>query len=321
MNNWAVVVPTNRPDRFADFISSWGHVFKRHNVYLIVVQDLPEHNPEIADAIQGRGIAHEMHDWGTITAKHIPHRTDMVRSWGIYRAWATGREYTLTLDDDVSPSGDLFAAYEKVFRDGAPHSRYFDVGALTSFGGHLRGFPFKDRKPAEVVVQYGGWDGILDYDAPTQLAGVKEQEWFTRIVVPVPVGAAVTTCIMNAAWRTEYAPIMWQLPLFDGRFNRFGDIWSGLLQKRTLDVTGGVMVVNGNATVQHVRASDPVANLEREAPGIGPNEGLWDELCRRQVGDYWQVTDIAYSYFRRLNHEYGEHFRVARDEWKRLFRQ
>ena len=161
----------------------------------------------------------------------------------------------------------------------------------------------------------------MDYDAPTQLAGVKEQEWFTQVVVPVPVGAAATCCIMNAAWRTEYAPIMWQLPLFGGRFNRFGDIWSGLLQKRTLDVTGGVMVVNGRALVRHARASDPVANLEREAPGIPLNEGLWEELCSRPATDYWSVTFAAYLHFLKVDPEYAKHFFAARDEWKRLFHQ
>jgi hypothetical protein len=180
-----------------------------------------------------------------------------------------------------------------------------------------------------VAVQYGGWDGVLDYDAPTQLAGASLNEVFHPVVVPVPRGAAVTGCIMNAAWRTEYAPIMWQLPLYSGRFNRFGDIWAGLFAKKTLDAEGAVMVINGEATVRHERASDPVANLEREAPGIPVNEGLWaalsseygwpvdDSLARVEI--YRRVTDNAHRHLKTVDHDYAQHFLAARDEWLRLY--
>lgn len=252
----------------------------------------------------------------------IPHGTDMIRSYGIWLAWAAGSEYTLTLDDDVRPHGDPFAAYEEVFETGAPVSSYLDVGALTTYNGQLRGFPFKDREKREVAIQYGGWHGVLDYDAPTQLAGVNDQEWFDRVVIPVPKGAAVTTCAMNAAWRTKYAPMMWQLPLLEGRYNRFGDIWSGLFQKRVCDALDVAMVVNGLASVRHERASDPHKNMEREQPGIPVNERLWDELWTERGTleyAYKLVTDSACDYFARLDHEYALHFRSARDAWLALY--
>jgi hypothetical protein len=239
-----------------------------------------------------------------------------VRSWGIYRAWLHAAKYTLTLDDDVRPDGDLFAAYEKVFEAGAPCSPYLDVGSLTSYGKPLRGFPYGHRTPAEVVVQYGGWEGVLDYDAPTQLAGVNEFEEFHPVVLPVPHGVPVTGCIMNAAWRTDHAKIMWQLPLHKGKFNRFGDIWAGLFAKKTLDAEGKVMVVNGEATVRHERASDPLKNLEREGPGIPVNEDLWANLAGH---DYQSVLDSAQVFFKRWDHEYALHFSRASQEWVRLF--
>jgi hypothetical protein len=307
-----VVVPTCRPEKFAEFLDAWTPLFRRYDVWLFVIEDAAVQSVAVPS-----GISHELHCWTTIGARHIPHGTDMVRSWGIYRAWKHGCEFTLTLDDDVRPMGeDPFAAYERVFREGAPCSPYVDVGSFTSYLGQLRGFPFGDRKRAKVAVQYGGWTGVLDYDAPTQLAGVKEFEFFDRTVFPVPRGAAVTGCIMNAAWRTEYAPIMWQLPLLDGKFNRFGDIWSALFAKRVLDAEGAVMVVNGEATVRHERASDPVTNLGREAPGIPVNEGLWGAL---EEGDYQSVTDSAYRYFKTVDHDYAQHFLAARDEWLRLY--
>lgn len=314
--SWSVVVPTNRPEQFLRFLQAWEQQFRKHHVYLIVVQDRHGHDPETLMSVTDSGIEGEVHHWGTVKASFVPRCTDMVRSWGIYRAWRHGTRYTLTLDDDVRPDGDVFAAYERVFREGAPCSPYLDVGSLTTFGRPLRGFPFGDRARAEVVVQYGGWDGVLDYDAPTQLAGVNAGEVFHPVVVPVPVGVPVTGCIMNAAWRTSYAQIMWQLPLHDGKYNRFGDIWAGLFAKKVLDGEGKVMVVNGEATVRHERASDPLKNLEREAPGIPVNEELWGAL---DTGDYQTVTDSAFEHFKAFDHEYALHFRKARDEWVRLF--
>lgn len=311
---WAVIVPTNRPDRFASFVDAWSPLFQKHDVSLNVMVDGPEIEPYTK--------AGNMYCWSHVP-DFIPRRTDMCRSWPIYKAWQFGSTYTLSLDDDVLPEGDPFEAYEEVFAAGAVCSDYLDVGSLTSFSGQLRGFPFRDREKAEVAIQYGGWDGILDYDAPTQLAGTRPDETFSRVVVPVPRGSAVTGCIMNCAWRTEYAPIMWQLPLFEGRFNRFGDIWSCLFQKRVLDALGKVMVINGKASVRHERASDPLANLEREAPGIPVNEGLWDELVDwNKLGMlecFEFVTECASDHFARTDVEYAAYFLDARNKWLSLF--
>lgn len=325
-----MVVPTNRPDRFATFLEAWRPLFADHQVHLIVVAD-SEVAPTTLNAINNYiQFTVSKYAWPDIP-DFIPRKTDMIRSWGIYKAWQASSTYTLSLDDDVLPEGDLFEAYEKVFDAGAPCSEYFDVGALTSFDGQLRGFPYRDRNRAEVAVQYGGWNGVLDYCAPSQLAGVDAEERFEPVVVPVPRGAAVTGCIMNCAWRTEYAPIMWQLPLFEGRFNRFGDIWSCLFQKRTLDALSKVMVINGKASVRHERASDPIANLEREAPGIPANEIMW-EACGPQyaecpydaeydgmLGVYRQVTSNGVGYHFYKDTEYRDHFHKCRDEWLALF--
>lgn len=310
-------MPTNRPDRFKTFLEAWAPLFRKHDVRLFVVQDS---EPWDIDTL---GVTCSADSWPTFP-DFIPRKTDMCRSLAIYRAWkAESSTYTLSLDDDVLPEGDLFEEYERVFLDGAPHSDYLDVGSLTSFGRPLRGFPFSARTNAEVAVQYGGWNGVLDYDAPTQLAGVRDVESFHRVVLPVPRGSAVTGCIMNCAWRTEYAPIMWQLPLFEGRFNRFGDIWSCLFQKRVLDALGKVMVINGKASVRHDRASDPLANLEREAPGIPVNEGLWEHLTDwsklGMLECYDYVTECAYDHFNKTDAEYAVRFLDARDKWLALF--
>lgn len=326
--DFVCVVPTCRPESFVPFLKAWGPLFEKHLDRLIVVQDLDGHDPDIERAVAGCFFDVELLHRGTLPPL-TPTGTDMIRSAGIYQAWRAGSEYTITLDDDVRPHGDPFAAYQDVFEKGAVVSPYLDVGALTTFDGQLRGFPFKDRIRREVAVQYGGWHGVLDYDAPTQLEGVNAQEWFSPNVIAVPRGAAVTGCIMNAAWRTKYAPIMWQLPMTyrrgDGTwlYNRFGDIWAGLFAKRVCDALNVAMVINGAASVRHERASDPARNMERERPGIPVNESLWDAL-RTEIAPvdsaYRQVTDSAIKHFQRHNKAYAAHFELARDEWLNLFR-
>lgn len=321
---WSVVVPTNRPERFLTFLDAWHDEFRAHNVTLLVIQDLPETHPEVAEAVRGSGLPFELHDWRSIP-EFIPRKSDMIRSWGVYRASLRAAPYVLSLDDDVLPGVDVFGSYERVFDTGAPLSDYLDVGALTTSGKRMRGFPFRDRRLSRVGLQFGGWSGVLDYDACQQLSGVNDHEVFRPVVLTVPKGAAVTGCIMNAAWRKEFCPIVWQLPLYQGRFNRFGDIWAGLFAKKTLDALGVAVVVNGEASVRHERASDPLANLERELPGIAHNERLWDELYDVNAdGDlldvYVQVTDGVIDYFNDTDILYAAHFALCRDEWLDLYR-
>ena len=307
---WAVVVPTNRPDRYREFIAGWHRLFAEHDTTVCPVYDAPTRYTDSGWAWP------DLPDW-------IPRQTDMCRSWGIYQAWLSGATYTLSLDDDVLPDSDVFAEYERVFEAGAPVSAYLDVGALTSSGLHMRGFPYRDRNRAEVAVQYGGWNGVLDYDACTQLAVAPGPATFAQVAIAVPKGAAVTGCAMNMAFRTEVAPIMWQLPLLDGRYNRFGDIWAGLFAKRVLDSLGKAVVVNGRATVRHDRASDPVANLAREQPGIAPNEHIFDALPLPSgdlTGAYQAVTDQAASYFHERDPSYADWFISCRNNWLDLYR-
>ncbi len=302
-----MVVPTCRPEQWDEFLEAWMPLFNKHGVRVIPVFDDEDYYAELPS--------------------FIPRHTDMIRSWGIYKAWRAGSDYTLTLDDDVRPGAggrDPFEEYESVFRRGTVLSPYLSVGQFTSSDLEMRGFPYAHRKRVGVGIQYGGWDGTLDYDAATQLVEIPGRETFDRRVVTVPRGTPVTTCIMNAAWQTRLAPIMWQLPLFEGKYNRFGDIWSGLLQKKMLDALGLAMVINGRASVHHSRASDPLKNLERELPGIEINETLWEKidyadgiLVGESVEKYYQYLTNVFA--QAFPPEYASKFKEARDGWLRLF--
>lgn len=291
---WAVVVPTCRPDRWEKFHGAWRHLFVKHSVSLITVWDQPP--------------------WENIPG-FIPRRTDMIRSWGFHQAWQQGATYTVSLDDDVTPLVDIFDLYERAFDRAWPCSPYLSTGAFTNTSLEMRGFPYSDRD-AIATVQYGGWEGIPDLDAVTQLAIPPSHGKFDNVCLPVPAGVPVTTCAMNMAFRTEHTPIMWQLPLLDGRYNRFGDIWSGLIQKKVLDAKGAVMLVNGNAKVFHDRESDPFTNLEKEAVGLRHNEYMWDAL---EGNTFLEVTESMARYFDGCDPVYATHFRESRDSWLSLF--
>ena len=325
MTKWCVIVPSNRPEEMKKFLEAWNDLFLKHEVALVVMWDLPE----VPSGFPGFWRTHLC--WKDLTTKYIPSKTDMVRSFAFKWAYDnTDAQYFLTLDDDVRPDliYDLFEEYEKVFDRGTVLSEYFDVGSLTSADVQMRGFPYKDRKKVDVAVQYGGWDGVLDYDAATQITTQPEDQIFDTTVITIPKGSAVTCCIMNCAWQREYTPIMWQLPMFEGRYNRVGDIWSGLMIKKTLDAVGSGLVINGSASVRHQRASNVYNSLQKEAPSVWLNDYLWENLATPSkhviqvdmTTAYKEVTDSAIEFFSKHDKEYAGHFKLARDEWMGLFK-
>jgi hypothetical protein len=323
--SWSVVVPTNRPPRFAEFVRAWSDLFTRHGVHLFVMQDLPERDPDVEAVLRDAPHAVTVLCWDDVALPTIPRHTDMIRSWAFYEAWRSDPGgFTLTLDDDVLPVTDVFSEYERTFERGAVVSEYLDVAALTTSGLQMRGFPARDRAPRTVAVQYGGWDGCLDLAATTQRDHPgRTDDSFAELVVPVPKGAATTGCMMNCAFRTAITPIMWQLPLVDGRYNRIGDIWSGLFIKRALDAGGQAMVINGRAKVLHERASDLTRSLSAEAASVELNDQMWDalpEVARTSVLDaYVEVTDGAAALLAKSDPPYADHFVQARDDWLGLF--
>jgi hypothetical protein len=305
LSRWAVVVPTNRPKKFEQFLTDWEELLRGHNVTFIKVED--------------------REPWYGIP-DFIPKGTDMIRSWGFFKAWQTDCDYVLSLDDDVRPLGDPLAAYEQAFERDWPLLPYFSVGAITDTNLEMRGFPYRDRDK-EAVVQYGGWTGVPDLDGATQICSPRDAAAFWRVVVPVPRGVASTCCAMNFAFRREYAPLMWQFPLYEGEYNRFGDIWSGLVQKRCLDAIGKVMLINGLASVKHERASDPFVNLTKEAPGLPLNEDMWRYMRlpsarpTNMLEVFKTATNSVMNYLRRegASKGYVKHFGEARDKWVALF--
>jgi hypothetical protein len=327
-NKWAVVVPTNRPLRFVTFLESWTPLFRKHDVLLIVVQDLDADDGLIKEACKQSELNVELLRRSAVEMAAIPFGTDMIRSMGFFYAYQMGTTYTLSLDDDVKPGmlTDIFVEYEKVFDEGAVVSPFLSVGAWTNSPYEMRGFPFKDRNRQKVMVQYGGWHGVHDLDALTQIWAEPLVGTFDHFVLPVPKGVPATTCAMNFAFRTESTVVMWQFPLYEGRYNRMGDMWSGLVQKRVCDVKNQAMVINGRADVLHTRASDPVENLKKERISFAFSDDIWDmtkTILSPRGSDVtnWHnvVGTLAYN-FLKIDPDYSQHLLKAATEWWGLFR-
>ena len=136
--NWFVVTPSNRPDRLAAFKEAWLPIFARHEATLLVVEDAPEPSNPLHYSWR------DLPDW-------FPRRTDMIRSFGFWQAWAQGADYVLSLDDDVLPDTDLFSAYEREFESRHPYSPYLSVGSFTGTDLQMRGFPYANRAATVAV--------------------------------------------------------------------------------------------------------------------------------------------------------------------------
>src|SRR5918912_1545100 len=105
-------------------------------------------------------------------------------------------------------------------------------------------------------------------------------------------------CGMNLAFKPQVIPALYFL-LMGARewpYDRFGDIWCGVLIKKICDHLGHG-VKSGSPLVEHQRASNVWTNLRKETPGYEVNETLWAAVdsvvlgqctyqdCYRELGD------------------------------------
>jgi len=287
-----LVVPTIRGNCIRDFIARWNGIGLFEHVDLLVMEDNPNRTFDIQRPGSGdlfhlswEDIAQDLGDRQWI----IPRRSDCVRSYGYFKAFNLGHKYILTLDDDCYPCvekdglvydghGFLDAHIQNLEKR---PSRWFNT--LNSV--KPRGIPFFNTGTgSQVIVSHGLWTNVLDYDAPYQLANPVPEK-FSYDVRTVPRGQYFPMCGMNVMWRREATVLMYHMlmgqQLVGGRhldklpFDRFGDIWAGIVMKRVADHFG-YAVATGLPYIHHERASDPFVNLRKEAAGIQVNEQFWN---------------------------------------------
>ena len=142
----------------------------------------------------------------------------------------------------------------------------------------MRGLPY-EQKEYPVLLSHGVWKGVPDFDAITQIQNPAVRDIsFPRN--PVPRGIFIPISAMNFAFRREVLPYAYQAPMGQrlatefglSQYDRFGDIWAGVVMKYAIDTILDGAVVTGYSTVHHDRASDVYTNLKKEAVGMELNE-------------------------------------------------
>ena len=264
----AVVVPTVRPERLAEFLERWKWLFDRHRCRLVVVHHGEPPRVESTDALRD-GLNTEWHSQGPEHvcqhhAEWLFYHTDAVRNIGFLAAlkrWPD-TQVILTLDDDVYPELDTDPIEDHL----EALQMRVPISWFSTASEYMRGFPYGVRSEAEVVVSHGVWSGVHDYDGPTQLVnGVKLATFYRG---PVPKGCLTPVCGMNLAFKVSVLPWVYFAPMGRGMdgvpvgYHRFADIWMGIGLKRELDRTGQAMV-SGYSRVFHSREIGRASCRER----------------------------------------------------------
>lgn len=256
----ACVIPSIRPEKLKVFKKAWSELFNKHNVRLIVVWD--GENPILEDGKDKLSVKDIMLHEGDL----IYNKNDGVRNLGFaYVAkYLPEIEIIITLDDDVLPYRDTIQDHVDAL------NKRVSTKWISTASEYTRGFPYGVRNESEVVLSHGVWEGVKDWDAPTQLIKGNPDVTFYKGVIPQ--GILYPMCIMNVAFKRKMLPFMYQAPMGHRiGLDRFADIWCGIESKKEIDKRVWA-VVSGYATVRHERASDVFTNLIKEGKGLQINE-------------------------------------------------
>lgn len=284
--NVHLVVPTNRPERMNAFFTAWAEKDVWRKIHVVYDNPLPVPLSKLTDSYNARGTEVATYGWEQIDAlstpaRHIFSRRDSAcRCFGFMKAYQDGADYIVTLDDDCVPHGG-----ESPFEFMYSHLTAFSGTprwASTVPGYHVRGLPYANKGTAAVDLNVGLWSNVADLSAPEQLVRTDRGE---TLNIPLPSGRRVMPtgqfspmCGMNLAFTRRAVPLMY-FPLMGEcqPFSRFDDIWCGILAQKVMAHLGWNWTC-GEPFVRHDRASDPVTNLAKEAPGIKVNEKLWEAV-------------------------------------------
>jgi reversibly glycosylated polypeptide/UDP-arabinopyranose mutase len=312
-----IVVPTIRD---LSFLEDWREEFEPHKI--IVCEDHPEKQLRLP-----KGFQIDHYSWREMDAELgadswiIPRFNASVRSFGYWKAWQEKPDMIVTIDDDCYPSANGNGT-----RAGFIDRHWQNLQAKATLGWErtadfcTRGFPYELRDSAAVVVSHGLWCGIPDLDAPTQLVTPNLQVDPSPGVKVIPRGTYFPMSGMNLAFSPLVAPALYFLIMGrDWPFDRFDDIWAGVLVKKICDHLGFAMC-SGEPTVEHRRASNVFTNLKKEAAGIEANEYFWQAVDSVQL-ESESVRDCYKELARKLplEGEYWDKLREAMTIWADLF--
>lgn len=261
----AVVIPTIRPESMRQFRVLWRELFKTHNILLVQVNDGNIPNVVVDDK-------KKFHLKDVREIKNTLYNlNDGIRNFGfaIIAKYYPEIENIISFDDDVAPYNDTIKQHLDALSMKVP------ITWMSTASEFTRGFPYHKREEAEVVLSHGVWEGVADWDAPTQLIIGNHPVDFYRGVVPR--GIQFPLCAMNFAIKRKVLPYVYQAPMgHKVGLDRFADIWGGIEMKDDIDLRGWA-AVTGYATVRHNRASNVWTNLIKEAKGLKMNENYGED--------------------------------------------
>jgi hypothetical protein len=211
-------------------------------------------------------------------------RDSGIKAFGFWKAVVTHKvDAVFCLDDDCFPT-----TAGPVYNN--PHERFVNqhLAALAggakwapSVGEPTRGLPYYNPGLAgSTMLHMGTWLRDADYDAVQELAHHRAGVETGRFKSPPGVRLLhpdnyVPMCAMNISFRSELLPLMYFPKMGVGvPYRRFDDIWCGVILQRCARHLRLRLSV-GDPAIDHRRASRPLVNLEKEAPGIAANEQFW----------------------------------------------
>lgn len=276
--NIALVIPTIRS---LSFLSEWKSLLS--SCHLIIIED---HETKVIQTPKGKFKSVSHYCWQDIQKDFgkdewiFSRQNAGIRSYGFWKAFQSGADIIITLDDDCYPVGtDFLDTHVRNLTLTAP-DRWYGTFPHPDFIC-TRGFPYRVRNKYPVMISHGLWSRNLDLDGLSQ----KKHPGLDIHPYPpflsfVPQGKYFPMCSMNLAFRREMTPLMF-FPLMgkdpDGNpwgFDRFDDIWAGIFAKKIMDHLG-YAVANGSPFVEHRKASDADVNIRKEKTGLKINEQLW----------------------------------------------
>jgi hypothetical protein len=276
-----ICVPTIREDALRRFLHEWlpfWNAERAYEVRLFIHEDnpLPTFRVPPSTTLPYVHTSHADLEVALGDASWIiPKHTAACRSFPMYLAWKDGCDFIVTMDDDCYPNAGEGATFLARHVAAFTQDRWF----RTIGGDEPRGIPYTRLGSLPVMVNHGLWTQTPDLDGPTSLMRHRDPRpvHLPRGHNVVPPGMAFPLCAMNVCYRREVIPAAYNLLMgvTDYGFDRFDDIWSGLLLKRVLDYSGWY-ATSGDPVVTHYKASNPFANLRKEAGALEVHEHLWD---------------------------------------------
>jgi hypothetical protein len=292
-----VCVPTFGETMLAEFLHAWSPHWLADAaaplaVHVFIHEDSPHKTVQVASRADLQITVTAQDDIPRelgVSEWIIPRGTGACRSFPIYLAWKAGCEYIVTLDHDCFPlpgqGASFLATHLKSFR----RDRWF----RTINGDEPRGIPYQRLGQLPIRVNHGLWCEVPDLDGPTSLVRMRERKPVALRAghEVVPPGMAFPLCAMNVCYHRSIVPATYNLLMgLDAvGFDRFDDIWSGVLLKRVLDYKGWY-VTSGEPFVRHMKQSNAFSNLRKEAFGIQIHEHFWDYILDASLEPGLTVT-------------------------------